>query len=274
MVERNRLKGLKVIGCPVCWGKKKICIGLRDNLEPTLEPCTGCDGYGYIAYKTIDKKKCGTTMPQVGEIKNGREIGYKSDNGYIWQACADCGKERWVQLRRGQRLSSKRCRECCGRQMGRAAVGFGVGEKNSNWKGGRMETRKGYILVKLYPDDFFYSMTDKDGYVSEHRLVVAKALGRNLHRWEIVHHKHDRYPRGSKEDKADNRYPENLQLVSDDRHTQITILENRIGRLEDKVSKQAAIIECLKRDDATGWIAYKEVERGSLDKVKLALPRL
>ncbi|GAH73274.1 unnamed protein product, partial [marine sediment metagenome] len=65
----------------------------------------------------------------------------------------------------------------------------------------------------------------------EHRLVVAKALGRNLHPWEIVHHKHAKYPAGSIEDKQDNRYPENLQLVSDDRHKQITILERKIDKL-------------------------------------------
>ena len=183
-------------------------------------------------------------MPQVGEVKNGKEVGYKSSNRYVWQACEDCGRERWVQLYGGQ-PSHRKCRECCGRQMG--GGGFGIGEKNLNWKNGRMETRKGYILVKLYSDDFFYSMAMRSGYVLEHRLVVAKALGRNLHRWEIVHHKHDRYPKGSKKDKQDNRYPENLQLVSDDRHTQLTILENRISRLEDKVSKQAATIERFKR---------------------------
>ena len=68
-------------------------------------------------------------------------------------------------------------------------------------------------------------MVDKQGYVLEHRLVVAKAIGRNLHRWEIVHHK-DNCP------KDDNRYPETLQLVSDDRHDQITILGVRIKYLE------------------------------------------
>jgi len=51
-----------------------------------------------------------------------------------------------------------------------------------------------------------------------------------------------------REDKADNRYPENLQLVTDDRHKQITILENHIRRLEsenkqlkEKLSKATAM---------------------------------
>jgi len=43
------------------------------------------------------------------------------------------------------------------------------------------------------------------------------------------------YPKGSIEDKQDNRIG-NLQLVSDDRHNQITILENRIQFLEQRVT--------------------------------------
>ncbi|KKK89418.1 hypothetical protein LCGC14_2733300 [marine sediment metagenome] len=80
-------------------------------------------------------------------------------------------------------------------------------------------------MLYLAKDDFFYPMCNKDSYVLEHRLVVAKSLGRNLHRWEIVHH--------INHVKDDNRL-QNLQLVSDDRHKQITILERRIVHLEKK----------------------------------------
>ena len=99
------------------------------------------------------------------------------------------------------------------------------GEKSYLWKGGRTKTKAGYIRIRLYPDDFFYPMADSSGRVFEHRLVVAKALGRCLHLWEIVHHKN-----GFAKD--DNRYPDTLQLVSDDRHKQISILERRIKQLE------------------------------------------
>ena len=90
----------------------------------------------------------------------------------------------------------------------------------------------GYKEILIQPDAFFYPMVKRDGYVLEHRLVVAKALRRCLHRWEIIHHKGVKYPKGSIENKQDNRYPENLQLVSDDRHNQSSILESRIAYLE------------------------------------------
>ena len=150
-------------------------------------------------------------MPQIGEVKKAREIGYKSKRcSYIWSACVDCGKERWIQLYPGRQL---RCLSC-------AAI-------KRQLKDGRIN-KDGYHLIKLYPNDFFYPMAQCDGYVFEHRLVMAKHLGRCLHKWELVHHK-----RGIA--KSDNRI-EGLQLVSEDKHNQITIMERRITFLEARVT--------------------------------------
>lgn len=159
----------------------------------------------------------------IGEIRKASDVGYKSAHKVIWLACIYCGKERWVKLRNGL-PGSLRCLRCAYKLNPPDCKGV----KNSSWRGGRHKGSRGYILIWLSPDDFFYSMASKQGYVLEHRLVVAKALGRCLHSWEVVHHKE-----GCAKD--DNRYPETLQLVSDDRHKQITILENKVRRLEGKV---------------------------------------
>jgi len=143
-------------------------------------------------------------MPRLGEVRNGREIGLGDGyHKYIWHACIDCGKGRWVHCvndnNGGRKPRSLRCKVCY--------YHWRRAENNPNWKGGRYVDGNGYVMIKLQPNDFFYPMSLKNGYVFEHRLVVAKALRRNLHRWEIVHHK-DNCP------KDDNRYPETLQLVT------------------------------------------------------------
>ena len=173
-------------------------------------------------------------MPQEGDIAKGIDIGKTHSHSrefYIWVICPDCNHGRWrakAEINRAKRVNShlNRCQLC--------AVSL-KGDKCVNWKGGRNIDKEGYILLYVLENDFFASMRNNTGYVREHRLVVAKALGRCLHSWELVHHKGDKYQKGSIENRQDNRYPENLQLISETRHNQITLLERRITYLENKV---------------------------------------
>lgn len=157
-------------------------------------------------------------MPEIGDVKRGKGIGYKTSANYIWAACIGCGIERWSQLVRGH-PQNQRCHKCSGKRLSMS--------KHPAWKGGKITDYFGYAQIKLSPDDFFYPMANSNSYVREHRLIMARHLGRNLHRWEIVHHKNHI--------RDDNRI-ENLQLVSDLGHKQILFLERRIEFLEQRAT--------------------------------------
>ena len=74
------------------------------------------------------------------------------------------------------------------------------GSNHPSWSGGR-RILDGYVLIR----DPLNVMCDSRGYVSEHRLVMAKHLGRPLLRTEVVHH--------IDENKANNELS-NLMLFS------------------------------------------------------------
>jgi len=81
-----------------------------------------------------------------------------------------------------------------------------TGERNPAWKGGvTYRRRKGsYANVKyVRAPEWALPMARKDGYVMEHRLIVATMAGRPLTRTEVVHHlDHD----------PTNNAPSNLEL--------------------------------------------------------------
>ena len=167
-------------------------------------------------------------MPEIGQIKRGKDIGKVGKyTKFIWHACEDCGKERWVSLRE----IPHSCSSCAYERRG---------AESKNWKGGRIRDRRGYIGVRLQPNDFFYSMINSKGYVLEHRLVMAKHLGRCLQPWEIVHHKNGI---------RDDNQLEGLQCITNSEHNQITILESKIKYQRDIIKALKIEVAFLKRGD-------------------------
>ena len=82
------------------------------------------------------------------------------------------------------------------------------GEKSHRWKGGRTTYKKGgYVGILMEKSRYKNSR-----YYYEHRLVMEKMIGRELHRWEIVRHI-DNNPQNNKE--------ENLQLMTQARHIKL-----------------------------------------------------
>ena len=83
------------------------------------------------------------------------------------------------------------------------------GKRNANWNGGRRKLKTGYIEVWSPEDAQRLRPGTKKPYVLEHRLVMAKLLGRDLLPTERVHHKGIRY-NGIK-NRSDN-LEDNLEL--------------------------------------------------------------
>lgn len=61
-------------------------------------------------------------------------------------------------------------------------------ENHGNWKGGIAMSPSGYKMIRLRENDPMLPLTNQSGYALEHRLKMARKLGRLLHRDETVHH--------------------------------------------------------------------------------------
>lgn len=176
-------------------------------------------------YQSARNKTCGKACLRV-LISQRRTGAKKATSALVEVPCAVCGKliKKWPSHL--ARVATPVCSyECNGVNRGREWAKHGrkghqgwteegrkaarakmSGPNNPAWKGG-VTYRKGkgnYVGPRyVRSPKWAIPMARKDGYVMEHRLVMAQRIGRLLERSEVVNHiNHD--PR-------DNR-PENLEL--------------------------------------------------------------
>jgi len=163
---------------------------------------------------------------EIIDVKRPFEIGKKGSNKYGLVICPNCGSKRWVQLNKMNRPNyTGHCAKCSRKLFNN--IGY-KREDHPRWKGGKLKTKEGYIYINLKEESPFYPMADHHGYIREHRLVMAKYLGRCLETWEVVHHKN-----GIKDD---NRI-ENLELLPNQaNHVQINTMKKKIKELEERIS--------------------------------------
>lgn len=200
---------------------------------PFWRVCPGCKKpYAVLNCEQIYKKlTCSQSCANkvISEKKRGKTKRLEDRAGKT-ATCGHCGTEVWKPnawaKRNKQTFCSRRCRAvkvAQNRDMasigklgskgwtteGRQRMIESVsGPKNPAWKGGVTYFRKhgNYPPIKYIrcPAEYL-PMARKDGYVMEHRLLVAQAIGRCLLRSEVVHH--------INHDATDNRI-ENLELFA------------------------------------------------------------
>lgn len=103
------------------------------------------------------------------------------------------------------------------------------GERHGSWKGGRVRIGR-YQAIYVERDDPMFCMAHSTGYVLEHRLVLARFLGRPLTAHETVHHING--------NQDDNRI-ENLQLRTG-RHGKGVVMTCRCCGSHDIECKEVA----------------------------------
>jgi len=140
-----------------------------------------------------------------GDIKRARDIGRIGYHKMLYAACLDCGRLRWTMLSR----PAQRCVPCTSRRRLTGSRPWQSerqrGPNNPAWKGGLTGAGKHgrYTYQLVSSDDPLRVMANRQGYVIQHRLIIARWLGRPLERHEQVHHRNG--------NRGDNRL-ENLEL--------------------------------------------------------------
>lgn len=179
----------------------------------------------------------------------------KNQKRLIQHRCKKCGAVRWISVYLVRKSGFTDLCMKCARKLGYRHP-QPKGSEAHAWRGGRCAVGKErYVLVYMSRNDPYYSMGVDRGklsparYVLEHRIVMARHIGRALLPGEVVHHING--------NKQDNRI-ENLELLPNKaEHLPYNQQQQTIKRLK-------AIIEELKIDNNNLKMKIEQMEREDL----------
>lgn len=211
---------------PFC---SRRCAGTGKRKSMEARPCLVC-GKGWTPTnraQRVRNKTCSTACAaKMGAAATRGRARPRNPAAWVTLACSECGvtferRHAWAKAATEHPACS---RSCNGKARGRALAAHPkhagtwtterrelarqrfAGEANPAWKGGAtLKRAKGNYSGVRYvrcPMDLLV-MARSDGYVMEHRLIMARMARRPLARFEVVHHRNHR--------PADNR-PANLEL--------------------------------------------------------------
>lgn len=193
--------------------------------------------------------------------------------------CSNCGKMFHLKPSAIKRFKTHCCSQECNKEFRRKRMSgagnhqYGLkGNKNASWKNqDRKMNKRGYVLKR----ETDHPLSDKYGYILEHRLVAEKYLltesnsieingKRYLSKEYVVHHKNF--------DRCDNRV-QNLEVMTKKEHIKLHCLLNpklknkNTGRFEKrnmeiKIKKvtETAIVPEIKSEGAAGFDLYVDCD--------------
>lgn len=185
--------------CPKCGYERRIDSShASDKKRGAGTFCASCARSGPALRKDVEECDSGAIVHWNKRNEQGKLL--------VEYACGHT-LYRKINSIRVIRNGTGRCKSC---MIPSGSSGAG----HPCWQGGKTIDKDGYVKIHLsllpkHEQTQFTSMVRSNGYILEHRLVVARELGRPLTKTEIIHHLN-----GVKDD---NR-PENLQLVSHGEH--------------------------------------------------------